>query len=140
MSVREFLDTNVLVYAEDARDAGKQALARDLIGRLMRERRGVVSLQVLQEFFAVATRKLGMEAEAARRRLLLYSRFEVIDLSLVDLFAAIDLHLLHGLSFWDGLVVRAALNGNCRKLHSEDMQGGRVIEHLTIDNPFDSTV
>ena len=140
MSVREFLDTNVLVYAEDGRDAGKQALARDLIGRLMRERRGVVSLQVLQEFFAVATRKLGMDAEAARRRLLLYSRFEVIDLSLVDLFAAIDLHLLHGLSFWDGLVVRAALNGNCRKLHSEDMHSGRVIEHLTVENPFTATV
>ena len=140
MSVREFVDTNVLVYAEDARDEGKQARARDLIARLMRERRGVVSLQVLQEFFAVATRKLDMDAESARRRLLLYSRFEVIDLSLVDLFAAIDLHLLHGLSFWDGFVVRAALNGNCRKLHSEDMQSGRVIEHLTIENPFAATV
>ena len=136
MSVREFVDTNVLVYAEDARDEGKQARARDLIARLMRERRGVVSLQVLQEFFAVATRKLGMDAESARRRLLLYSRFDVIDLSLVDLFAAIDLHLLHGLSFWDALVVRAALNGNCRRLHSEDMQSGRVIEHLTVENPF----
>lgn len=140
MSVREFVDTNVLVYAEDARDEGKQARARDLIARLMRERRGVVSLQVLQELFAVATRKLDMDAESARRRLLLYSRFEVIDLSLVDLFAAIDLHLLHGLSFWDGLAVRAALNGNCRKLHSEDMQSGRVIEHLTIENPFAATV
>lgn len=136
MSVREFVDTNVLVYAEDSRDEGKQARARDLIARLMGERRGVVSLQVLQEFFAVATRKLGMDAESARRRLLLYSRFDVIDLSLVDLFAAVDLHLLHGLSLWDALVVRAALNGNCRRLHSEDMQSGRVIEHLTIENPF----
>lgn len=136
MSVREFVDTNVLVYAEDSRDEGKQARARDLIARLMGERRGVVSLQVLQEFFAVATRKLGMDAESARRRLLLYSRFDVIDLSLVDLFAAVDLHLLHGLSFWDALVVRAALNGNCRRLHSEDMQSDRVIEHLTIENPF----
>lgn len=139
MSAREFVDTNVLVYAEDARDADKRARARDLVGRLMREGRGVLSLQVLQEFFAVATRKLGMDPESARRRLLLYSRFEVIDLSLVDLFAAVDLHLLHGVSFWDGLIVRAALNGNCRTLHSEDMQGGRVIEHLTIENPFAAT-
>ena len=139
MSAREFVDTNVLVYAEDARNADKRARARDLIDRLMREGRGVVSLQVLQEFFAVATRKLGMDPQSARRRLLLYSRFDVVDLSLADLFAAIDLHLLHNLSFWDGLIVRAALNGNCRRLHSEDMQGGRVIEHLTIENPFAAT-
>ena len=136
MSGREFVDTNVLVYADDDRDAAKRDRARALIRDLMREGRGVISLQVLQEFFAAATRKLGMDAESVRRRLLLYSRFEVIQLSLPDVFAAVDLHLLHGLSFWDGLIVRAALNGNCRKLHSEDMQDGRRIEHLMIENPF----
>ena len=136
MSGREFVDTNVLVYAEDDRETAKQGRARQVIRGLMLEGRGVVSLQVLQEFYAAATRKLGMDAESARRRLLPYSRFEIIQLSLPDILAAIDLHRLHGVSFWDGLIVRAALNGNCKRLLSEDMQNGRVIETLTIEDPF----
>lgn len=68
MSGREFLDTNV--YAEDNRDTIKQTQARELI----LERRGVISLQVLQEFHVVATRKLNMDPEAAGRRMLRCSR------------------------------------------------------------------
>lgn len=136
MSGREFLDTNVLIYAHDSRDPRKQTCARDLIRRLLRERRGVLSLQVLQEFFAAATRKLGMSSEDARRRILHYSRFDVVTLGVPDLVAAIDLHRLHGLSFWDALIVRAALNGACTTLHTEDMQSGSVVETLTFQNPF----
>lgn len=139
MSGREFVDTNILVYADDARDAEKQARARDLIRNLLLERRGVLSLQVLQEFFAAATRKLGMDAATARDRILLYGRFELIRLSFDDLLAAIDLHRLHELSFWDALIVRAAINGNCGVLNTEDMQHARVIDSLTIANPFDTT-
>ncbi|MYD72218.1 MAG: PIN domain-containing protein [Acidobacteria bacterium] len=136
MSEREFLDTNVLIYADDARDPLKQAHARMLIERLLSERRGVLSIQVLQEFFSAATRKLGMASEDARRRVLLYSRFDVVALGPVDLLAAIDLHRLHHLSFWDALIVRAALNGSCATLHTEDLQTGRVVETLTVRNPF----
>ena len=68
MNGREFIDTNVLVYADDARDPHKQARARDLVRRLLRERRGVLSLQVLQEYFAASTRKLGLAGAEARRR------------------------------------------------------------------------
>ena len=138
MSGREFLDTNVLVYAEDSRDPTKQERARNLIRTLLLERRGVISLQVLQEFYAVATRKLGMDEDSARRRLLLYSRFEIIPLSLSDLLSAIDLHQLHNLSFWDALIVKAALNGNCKLLHTEDMRTGQVVETLSLHNPFAS--
>ena len=136
MNGREFVDTKVLVYADDDRDAAKRDRARELIRELMLEERGVLSLQVLQEFFAAATRKLGMDDDAARQRLLVYSRFEIIQLSPPDLFAAIDLRRLHGFSFWDCLIVRAAMNGNCLKLYSEDMQAGRVIENVMIENPF----
>ena len=138
MSGREFLDTNVLIYAHDGRDPRKRARARELIRRLIRERRGVLSLQVLQEFFAAATRKLGMSSEDARRRILQYSRFDVVTLSAADLIAAIDLHRLHHLSIWDALVVRAALNGACTTLHTEDLQSGYVVESLTLRNPFQS--
>ena len=136
MSGREFIDTNVLVYADDERDPRKQSRARDLIRRLLRERRGVLSLQVLQEYFAAATRKLGLSSKDARRRVEVYTRFDVVTLHPPDLLAAIDLHRLHNLSVWDALVVRAALNGSCSTLHTEDMQPGYAIEQLTIDNPF----
>ncbi|MCY4661498.1 MAG: PIN domain-containing protein [Acidobacteria bacterium] len=136
MTGREFLDTNVLIYAHDGRDPRKQTCARDLIRRLLRERRGVLSLQVLQEFFAAATRKLGMSSEDARRRIVQYSRFDVVTLGVADLVAAIDLHRLHHVSLWDALVVRAALNGACTTLHTEDMQSGYVVETLTLRNPF----
>ena len=136
MSGREFLDTNVLIYAHDARSPSKRDRARELIRRLMRERRGVLSLQVLQEFFAAATRKLGMSSEDAGRRVVQYSRFDIVILGAADLVAAIDLHRLHHLSIWDALVVRAALNGACATLHTEDMQSGRVVESLTLRDPF----
>ena len=136
MNGREFIDTNVLIYADDARDARKRARARELIRRLMREGRGVLSLQVLQEFFAAATRKLNMSSEDARSRIVQYSRFDVVTLDTVDLVAAIDLHRLHRVSIWDALVVRAALNGTCTTLHTEDMQDGYVVETLTLRNPF----
>jgi len=136
MSGREFIDTNVLVYADDARDRRKQARARELIRRLMRERRGVLSLQILQEFFAAATRKLGMSSEEAKQRVSLYSRFDVVTLTPTDLLAAIDLHRMHQLSIWDSLVIRAALNGACTVLYTEDMQAGYMIEDVLLTDPF----
>ncbi|MCE2487486.1 MAG: PIN domain-containing protein [Desulfurellaceae bacterium] len=136
MSGREFIDTNVLVYADDARDRRKQARARELIRRLMRERRGVLSLQILQEFFAATTRKLGMSSKEAKQRVSLYSRFDVVTLTPTDLLAAIDLHRMHHLSIWDSLVIRAALNGACTVLHTEDMQAGYMIEDVLLTDPF----
>ena len=136
MSGREFLDTNVLIYAHDARDTRKRTCARELIRRLLREQRGVLSLQVLQEFFAAATRKLSMSSEDARRRIMQYSRFDVVTLDTVDLIAAVDLHRLHQVSIWDALIVRAAINGACTTLHTEDMQESYVVETLTLRNPF----
>ena len=136
MKGREFIDTNVLIYADDDRDPQKRDLARDLIRALLRGRRGVLSLQVLQEFFAAATRKLGMSGEEAKRRVVLYSRFDVVTLIPADLFAAIDLHRLHHLSIWDCLIVRAAMNGRCATLHTGDLSDGAVIESLTVSNPF----
>ena len=129
-------DTNVLMHADDARNPRKRGQARELIRGLMANRRGVVSLQVLQEFFAAATRKLGLSSEHARRRVVVYSRFDVVTFAPADLLAAIDLHRMHRFSIWDSLIVRAALNANCTMLHSEDMSSGQRIESLTISNPF----
>ena len=104
--------------------------------RLMMNRRGVVSLQVLQEFFAAATRRIGLSSEHARRRVVVYSRFDVVPFATADLLADIDLHRIHRFSIRDSLIVRAALNANSATLHSEDMSSGQRIESLEISNPF----
>lgn len=96
----------------------------------------MVSTQVLQEYFVAATRKLGVAAEVARRKIELFGHLHVVGLDLVDILGAIDLHRLHGLSFWDALVVRAAIASGCSRLFSEDLQTGRRFEGLEIVNPF----
>jgi predicted nucleic acid-binding protein len=131
-----FIDTNVLVYADD-RDAGpKREAARALLRQVVPRGEAVLSLQVLQEFFAVATRRLGLPPEAARARVEALSRLEVVAPRVDDLLAAIDLHRLHTLSIWDALVVRAALVSGCRILYTEDLQHGRRFEALEVVNPF----
>lgn len=131
-----FVDTNVLFYAHDPRDVEKRQKARDLLRRGFRDRSAVVSLQVLREFFAAATRKLALSAEDARRRVELYCRLEVIAETTDDLLAAIDLHRLHGYAIWDCLILRAALQAGCVVLYSEDLQHGQRIDGLEIVNPF----
>jgi predicted nucleic acid-binding protein len=136
MSDRSFFDTNVLVYAEDDDTPEKQQLARNLIFEHRRGGTGVVSMQVLQEYFVTVTRKLNIESPLARRKVELLSEFDVVAPDVPDILAAIDLHRLHGFSFWDALVIRAAKQAGCRILLSEDFQDGREIDGLRIVNPF----
>lgn len=136
MTVRCFVDSNVFVYADDRSAGAKRDRARKLIREVMESRTGVLSLQVLQEYFAVTTSKLGISAAAARRRVEVLSRLDVVILGVEDVLAAIDLHRLHGFAIWDALVVRAALNAGCRILYSEDLQDGRRIDGLEVVNPF----
>ncbi len=136
MSARSFLDTNVLL-STDALDApAKQRRALELLSEQRRARTGVVSLQGLQEYFAAATRKLAVEAGIARRKVELFANYHVVVLDVEDVLAAIDLHRLHHVSFWDALVVRAANEGGCSILYSEDLQDGRSIDGVRIVNPF----
>lgn len=87
MSVPTFLDTNVLLYADDRADPQKQERAQNLISEIVRDRNGRISLQVLQEYFAAATRKLGIDAWTARRKVELYSRLDVVRLEPNDVLA-----------------------------------------------------
>ncbi|HUP64041.1 MAG TPA: PIN domain-containing protein [Thermoanaerobaculia bacterium] len=136
MPAPAFVDTNILVYADDRAQPAKQSRAQDLIRQLIRERTGRLSTQVLAEYFVAATRKLGLDAAAVRRRVELYSRFDVVSLQPADVLGAIDLHRLHGFSLWDALIIRASLLAGCRRLYTEDLQSGFRIETLEIVNPF----
>jgi predicted nucleic acid-binding protein len=136
MSARSFLDTNVLIYADDVSAPVKQQRARDLVAEHRRAGTGVVSLQVLQEYFVTVTRKLKLDPETARRKVELLAEFDVAAPRVADVLAAIDLHRLHGFSFWDSLVLRSAQQSGCRVLLSEDFQPGRTIDGVQIVNPF----
>ena len=127
MSVPTFLDTNVLLYADDNSVPEKRDRAKNLIREALRERNGRVSLQVLQEYFNAATRKLRVDATIARRKVELYSRFDVVRLDPNDLLSAIDLHRLHQFSIWDALILRAAIISGCRRLYtrSEERRVGK---------------
>jgi predicted nucleic acid-binding protein len=136
MSARSFFDTNVLVYADDDDVPAKQRIARDLWYDHRRAGTGVVSLQVLQEYFVTVTRKLNFDPRKARRKVELLSEFDVATPEVTDILAAIDLHRLHGISFWDALILRSAQQAGCRVLLSEDFQGGREIDGIQFVNPF----
>lgn len=136
MSERVFLDTNVLLYADDADAGDKQRVARERVRAAMMERTGVISTQVLQEYFSVATRKLGISPVAARRRVELLSVLDVVRIEVTTILAAIDLHRLHSLSFWDALIVRAASLSGCTRLLSEDLHAGSTIDGVRVVDPF----
>ncbi len=136
MNERSFLDTNVLVYSDDHDAPAKRARALELLAAARRTRRGVLSAQVLQEYYHAATRKLGVAPEIARRKVELFARLELVTCNLDTLLGAIDLQRLHHFSLWDALVVRAALAAGCAVLLSEDLQHGRRIDGLEIRNPF----
>ena len=136
MSVRSFFDTNILVYADDKAAPAKRRRSIDLIAEHRRARSGVVSLQILQEYFVTVTRKLRVESSIARRKVELLAEFYVAVPDVSDILAAIDLHRLHNLSFWDALVIRSAKQSGCTVLFSEDMQHTRAIDGLQVVNPF----
>lgn len=136
MKDRSFLDTNVLIYTDDAAFPDKQATALRLLEDGWTSGNAILSSQVLQEYFNASTRKLGLAAETARRKVELLGRLEVASITTPDILAAIDLHRLHGFSFWDALIIAMAQKTNCRVLYSEDLQHGRQIGDLTIQNPF----
>ncbi|MBI3786480.1 MAG: PIN domain-containing protein [Deltaproteobacteria bacterium] len=138
MSVRSFLDSNILVYTDDADEPARQRRSLELVEEARLSGTGVVSTQVLQEYFVVTTRKLGVDPEIAAQKVRLFSRLPVVVIDVPDIEAAIDLQRLHRVSFWDALILRAAQRGSCAVLYSEDLQNGATLGGVRIENPFAS--
>ena len=139
MPAEFFLDTNVFVYTFDRHEPDKQARARRLVERALGTGDGVVSSQVVQEFLNVALQKF--ERPLSEEQALRYLR-EVLD-PLCFVFPSISLYETGvslcrrwRFSFYDSLIVAAALESKCNVLYSEDFQDGQEIESLTIVNPF----
>jgi len=134
--MRVFIDTNVLVYAEDANAGKKRDRARSIIADAIGSRSAVLSAQVLQEFFSVVTRKLGADPVKARRQIELFAGQDIILTEASDVIAAIDLHRLHQVAIWDALIIRSAIKAGCRTLLSEDLSHGRKFDGVAIEDPF----
>jgi predicted nucleic acid-binding protein len=131
-----FFDTNVLVYADDNDAPLKQTRAISLIAEHRRERSLVVSLQVLQEYFVIVTRKIKLDPVIAQGKVQILARGKVVRFTEHDIIASIELHRLHQLSFWDAMIVHAARKANTTVLYTEDLSHGSSIAGVTIRNPF----
>jgi predicted nucleic acid-binding protein len=133
---RAFFDSNILIYADDRGEPEKQRIARELIERYFSVGYGIVSVQVLQEYFNTLTRKLKADPSLTRLKVERLSKFVASVTMPEDVLLAIDVFRLHGLSFWDSMIVRSAKQAECKILFSEDMQDDRIIDGLQIVNPF----
>ncbi len=135
---RVFLDTNILVYAHDLDAGNKQNIALGVIRGLWEARSGVLSVQVLQEFYATMTRglKRPLTPNAVRDIIRDYSSWPVQINDADSVLTASRIEEKYRLSFWDSLIVAAALRTKAEKILTEDLQSGQVIEGILIENPF----
>jgi predicted nucleic acid-binding protein len=133
-----FFDTNVLVYCMDAGDPMRQARAIERFARACEQDTVVLSAQVLQEFYAITTRKLKpplqpAEALAQMERL---ANFEVLGSSAGSILESVRLAQRYRLQWWDALILEAALRSGADLLVTEDGQHGQRFGKLTLENPF----
>ena len=137
MSAEAFIDSNVILYLFDETDDAKRGRAESLVYESLERGSGCISYQVVQETLNVVTRKLGVGAEAALR---------LLDEVLAPLWSVspsgalyrqgILLRARYRLSFYDSLIVAAALQAGCSRIYSEDMQHGQRFDAASIVNPF----
>lgn len=136
MSGLAFFDTNVLVYQDDTSSPAKQNKALAIFSDHFEKGTAALSLQVLQEYFSAVTRKLNLPPDKAQRRVEIFSSANVVRFDVADVIAAIELHRLTQLSFWDSLIVHAARVSGATVLYSEDFQHGAIHGGVQIINPF----
>ncbi len=139
MSDKVFFDTNVLVYAFDQSEPEKSVIARQLIAEFGADGNLVLSTQVLQEFYVVMTKKVGkimLTMEQAEDIVNDFAEFPLVQVDRLMISLAMKRHQSKTFSFWDSLIVEAALKSGCSQLLSEDMQDGLLIDSMTIRNPF----
>lgn len=136
MSVREFVDTNLLIYAHDRTATSKRPVANRLIHRLWASGGGCLSVQVLQEFYVNCTRKLGLSTREAEAQVDHLSAWRVHSPAAADVIGAIHLHRRHGISFWDAMIVQSASRLGCEILWTEDLNAEQEFEGVRVKNPF----
>jgi predicted nucleic acid-binding protein len=135
---RQFVDTNILLYAHDESAGAKRDQARALVGQLWESRDGCLSVQVLQEFFVNATRKIArpLSADVAKEIVADFSHWHTHVPAADDVLGAIGVHQRVGISFWDAMIIRSAAEMGCAVLYSEDLNAGQDYAGVRVENPF----
>jgi predicted nucleic acid-binding protein len=136
MTGKYFLDTNFLVYCFSKDEPEKREKCLKLLKQMQDEAKIVISTQVLKEFTAVMIGKFKqapIEVKAIVNDLVL---FEVVTIDVDRIQEAIDIHILHQLSFWDSLIISAAKSAHCQVVLTEDLQHGAVLAGVRIQSPF----
>ena len=139
MNDRFFLDTNIFVYSFDSRAPQKAKRARQLIRRALETRKGIISYQVVQEFFNVALRRFAQPmttADAEQYLATVFRALWAVHSSQALYGDALRLSGRYALSWFDSLIVAAALQGECAVLYSEDLQHRQRFGDLRVENPF----
>jgi predicted nucleic acid-binding protein len=140
MSDRTFVDSSVLIYAHDVDAESKHQVAKSVLGELWEQRRGVLSMQVLQEFYVNVTRKIQhpISKESAR---LVVSSYVIwcADATHAEVSTAFRIEDEYQIGFWDALIVASALKSRANRILSEDLNAGQTIAGISIENPFVST-
>lgn len=133
-----FLDSNVLVYAHDVSAGAKHEIAKATVEDLWERRSGVLSSQVLQEWFVNVTGKIPRPVAVSTAREIVEAllSWEVVVNDGSSVLAAVDIHERLGFSFWDALIVQAALKGGATRLLTEDLTHGQKVDGLRIEDPF----
>jgi predicted nucleic acid-binding protein len=136
--MRRFFDTNVLVYIFDSSAPNKRTRALQILEQEIEAGLVVLSTQVLQEFFVTVTRKLPvpLTKEQAKRAVSDFAKLPVVQVDPEIILNAIETMQHYRLSFWDSLIIQAALRGGATVIYSEDLQPGQSIETVRVENPF----
>jgi predicted nucleic acid-binding protein len=135
---RIFIDTNVLIYAYDATAGEKHTAAANLLIDLWNSRLGVVSTQVLQEFFVNVVQKIQkpIDKRLAKEIVQDLLKWHVVVINGEAILDAIDIGTRYRYSFWDAMIIESAIRGGAKILMTEDLQDGQDISGVTIKNPF----
>ena len=139
VSARVFLDTNIVVDCADRHDLDRQRLCRTHLRGLQESGRAVISTQVLQEFYVVSTRKLGLPSDRAREFLADFRRLPTITVTPDLIERAIACHQADHISFWDALIVVAAVSAGCAVLLTADLNAGQTIRGVRVVDPAEET-
>ena len=138
MTDKVFVDTNILVYAHDLDASVKHDQAAEIVGQLWESRNGVLSTQVLQEFYVTLTRNVAstLSKLEARKLVQKYSNWQVVLNDSTIISQASEIEESYNLSFWDALIISAAYSQNVPMILTEDLTHGQIIEGILIENPF----
>lgn len=136
MGAKTFIDTNVIVYANDRADIAKQDRAVTVVSSLIESGTGVVSTQVLMEYAAVATRKLGQSRAAITRQMIVLERLEVVAVSGAIIRDGLAISERYRISLWDGVIIAAAAAARCSEILSEDFGRDVTYHGVRVTNPF----